>query len=166
MNIPVAPRQGQKGLQMITLLSVAVTVISALIPGSGQNLVVVRLLPALAISLALVFWLASRRLSYTLADGQLIIGKLTGPVRWPYAGMTVRRASRGLGLNMGGTGVPGDDSGNSAYGGDGLNHVQVAASKPSGGVLVSGGSRTNDLIPADAEAFVHSLIARGAQVRA
>ncbi|MFC4425853.1 hypothetical protein [Deinococcus navajonensis] len=163
MNIPVAPRQGQKGLQMMALLSLAVTVASALIPDPEQTLGPLRLLLALAAGLALVFWLAPRRLSDSVADQSLDIGKLTGTVSFPYAGMTARVASRGLGLKMGGTGLPEYFSGNYVYGADGLNHVQTAASNTSGGVLVTEGPRTY-YPPAQPEAWLHQLKAHGAQV--
>ena len=167
MNIPVAPAQGQKMLQVLVLLTLAGLVVVGLLPDDGKrNPGVTALMLSLTAGLALVFWLAPRRLSYTLTDGALLVGKLTGPLTLPYAGMTARRASRGLGARMGGTGLPGYHSGNHVYSTDGVQNVQAAASTPTGGVLLTSGDRTYYLTPADPDAFLRELAARGVQVRA
>lgn len=167
MNIPVAPARGQTGLRAVVILTLLLLVVLAFVPDEANpNPAVTALLLGLAALLGAVFWLAPRRLSYRLTEDALLVGKLTGPVRLPYTGLSARRASRGLGLKMGGTGLPGYYSGNYVYNADGLNNVLAAASNTGGGVLVTSVGRTFFLTPSDPDAFLRELAARGVEASA
>lgn len=167
MNIPVAPARGQTVLKVVVALTLFVLAVTAFVPDEGGlNPGITALLLGLAVALGAVFRLAPRCMSYRLTADALLVGKLMGPVRLPYTGLSARCASRGLGLRMGGTGLPGYYSGNDVYTTDGLNNVLAAASNTDGGVLVTSAGRTYFLTPGDPDAFLRELAARGVEVGA
>ncbi|BDP42237.1 hypothetical protein DAETH_22060 [Deinococcus aetherius] len=121
-------------------------------------------LGALAVLLAAVFWLAPRRLSYSLEEYALVVTRLTGRTVLPYTEITARRSAGRLGVRLFGTGMPGYLTGLFSFGPDTVSRVQAAASRARGGVIVERGGTAFFLTPADPEAFLHSLAARGVRV--
>lgn len=108
----------------------------------------------LAAGLALLFWVAPRRLAYTLSDSELRLQLLTTTTRIPLAGATARKSAGRLGIRTFGAGLPGYLSGHFTFGPDAVGHVMAAASRANGGVIVESGGRHYFLTPADPDAFL------------
>lgn len=118
----------------------------------------------LGVLLAVVFFLAPRRLAYALAPDALVVSRLTGRTALPYAGMRARRTAGRLGVRLLGTGLPGYLTGQFSFGPDGPGRVRAAASRGTGGVIVESGGQPHFLTPADPDAFLRALERRGAVV--
>lgn len=101
--------------------------------------------------------LAPRRLSYHLEPDALVITRLSGQTRLPYAGMTAWQTAGHLGLKMGGMGLPGYY----LFHADGLKGVLAASSATHGGVILQEGGKAHFLTPADPGAFLTDLVQRG-----
>lgn len=121
---------------------------------------------ALGVTLLLVFNFAPRRLSYTLESDALVITRLTGRTVLPYAEIKARRSAGRLGVRTFGTGLPGYLTGHFTFGPDTVSRVQAVASRGAEGVVVERGGAAYFLTPADPDAFLRSLAARGAPVTA
>lgn len=116
--------------------------------------------------LLLVFQLAPRRLSYTLDENALVVTRLTGRTVLPYTEISARRSAGRLGVRLFGTGMPGYRTGLFSFGPDAASRVQAAASRGADGVIVERGQTAFFLTPADPDAFLRALAARGVRVGA
>jgi len=118
----------------------------------------------LGVGLAALFVQLPRRLSYTLTDTGLRVSRFSGTFEWPYHELRVRRTDAGLGLRVGGVGLPGYYTGNYTFTGAGYRNVQAIASNTRGGLIVERGGTPYYLTPADPDAFAQALAARGMAV--
>lgn len=138
----------------------------SLVPGVPDSPAEARWVSVFAVVLLLFFLLAPRRLAYTLTPEALVISRLTGRTALPYTGITARRSAGRLGVRLFGTGMPGYLTGLFSFGPDAVSRVQAAASRTRDGVIVERGGTAFFLTPADPEAFLHSLAARGVRAGA
>lgn len=118
-------------------------------------------LTLLGVGLGALFAQVPRRLSYTLTDTGLRVSRFSGSFEWPYRELRVRRTDAGLGLRVGGVGLPGYYTGNYTFTGAGYRSVQAIASNTRGGLIVERGGTPYYLTPADPDAFAQALAARG-----
>ncbi|GGR46684.1 hypothetical protein GCM10008959_04640 [Deinococcus seoulensis] len=121
-------------------------------------------LTLLGVGLGAFFAQVPRRLAYTLTDTGLRISRFSGTFEWPYRELRVRRTDAGLGLRVGGVGLPGYYTGNYTFTGAGYRSVQAIASNTRGGLIVERGGTPYYLTPADPDAFAQALAARGVPV--
>lgn len=121
---------------------------------------------ALGVLLALLFFLAPRRLAYTLTPDALVVTRMLGRTALPYTGMRARRSAGRLGLRTFGTGLPGYLTGHFTFGPDTVSRVHAAASRGGDGVIVESGGSAYFLTPADPDGFLRELAGRGAAVNA
>lgn len=121
-------------------------------------------LTLLGVGLGVLFAQVPRRLSYTLTDTGLRVGRFSGTFEWPYRDLRVRRTGGGLGLKVGGVGLPGYHTGNYTFTGPEYRNVQAIASNTRGGVIVERSGTPHYLTPADPDAFARALAARGVPV--
>ncbi|GGR91497.1 PH domain-containing protein [Deinococcus sedimenti] len=121
-------------------------------------------LTLLGVGLAALFAQVPRRLAYTLTDTGLRMSRFSGTFEWPYCELRVRRTDAGLGLRVGGVGLPGYYTGNYTFTGAGYRSVQAIASNTRGGLIVERGGTPYYLTPADPDAFAQALAARGVPV--
>nr|WP_246580869.1 PH domain-containing protein [Deinococcus aestuarii] len=110
--------------------------------------------------LALFIWLP-RRLGYALTDEGLEIRRASGTFVWPYRDLRASATPHALGVKQGGVNAPGYFSGAFAWPGEGPNTILALSSSPRGGVLVTSQGRRYFLTPADPDAFLRELRARG-----
>jgi hypothetical protein len=115
-----------------------------------------------------VVWLMvamPRSLGYALTDEGLRVQRMSGTFTWPYADLRVLSPAGRLGAKVGGVGVPGYHSGTYRWQGppgqEEPRVVQGLASARQGGVLLSVQGKPHYLTPADPQAFVAALRARG-----
>ncbi|WP_291429537.1 PH domain-containing protein [Deinococcus sp.] len=118
----------------------------------------------LGVGLGALFAQVPRRLAYTLTDTGLRVSRFSGTFEWPYRELRVRRTDGGLGLKVGGVGLPGYYSGNYTFTGPAYRSVQAIASNTRGGLIVERGGTPYYLTPADPRAFAQALAARGVPV--
>ncbi|MDR6219484.1 PH domain-containing protein [Deinococcus soli (ex Cha et al. 2016)] len=118
-------------------------------------------LTLLGVGLGALFAQVPRRLAYTLTDTGLRVSRFSGTFEWPYRELRVRRTDAGLGLRVGGVGLPGYYTGNYTFTGAGYRSVQAIASNTRGGLIVERGGTPYYLTPADPDAFAQALAARG-----
>ncbi|WP_180970070.1 PH domain-containing protein [Deinococcus planocerae] len=161
-GVPVARPEAPSTLWWV-ILGVPLVVAGLAARSSGDA---VWPLGALAALLAAAFWLAPRRLSYSLEKDALVVTRLTGRTALPYAEITARRSAGRLGVRLFGTGMPGYLTGLFSFGPDAVSRVQAAASRTRGGVIVERGGTAFFLTPADPDAFLRALAARGVRVGA
>ncbi|WP_235910292.1 PH domain-containing protein [Deinococcus kurensis] len=96
-------------------------------------------LTLLGVGLAALFVQLPRRLSYTLTDTGLRVSRFSGTFEWPYRELRVRRTDGGLGLKMGGVGLPGYYTGTYTFTGAAYLNVQAIASTTRDGLIVERG---------------------------
>ncbi|MDK2013104.1 MULTISPECIES: PH domain-containing protein [unclassified Deinococcus] len=118
-------------------------------------------LTLLGVGLGALFAQVPRRLAYTLTDTGLRVSRFSGTFEWPYRELRVRRTDAGLGLRVGGVGLPGYYTGNYTFTGAGYRSMQAIASNTRGGLIVERGGTPYYLTPADPDAFAQALAARG-----
>ncbi|WP_146160588.1 PH domain-containing protein [Deinococcus arcticus] len=133
----------------------------AALPLAGQVL-----LTLLGLGLFLAFLLVPRRLAYTLTNTGLRVRRASGTFEWPYRDLRAQATGGGLGLKVGGVGLPGYYSGNYAWKGEGPRAVQALSSNTGQGVLLDVRGVPYFLTPADPESFLQALTERGVTVRA
>jgi hypothetical protein len=161
--VPVARAQAPSALWWLALG--VPLLLTALAAWSSGDRGAAWLLGTLAVLLAAVFGLAPRRLAYSPEPGALVVTRLLGRTTLPYAEITTARRSAGrLGVRLFGTGMPGYLTGLFSFGPDAASRVQAAASRGDGGVVVERGNTAFFLTPADPDAFLRSLAARGVRV--
>lgn len=164
----VAPASTSLAGRLLTLGLPLLVLVSALLPKPGgaaamQSLLLI-VVTGVAAALALLFWVAPRRLGYMLSASELMIRRLSGETRLPLAAVSARRSTGRLGWRTFGTGLPGYLSGHFTFGPDVHRSVVAAASRPDGGVIVEQAGTAYFLTPADPDAFLAELARRGATV--
>ncbi len=110
--------------------------------------------------IALFVWLP-RRLGYALTDEGLEIRRASGTFVWPYRDLRAGATAHGLGVKQAGVNAPGYYSGAFAWLGEGPNTVLALSSSTRDGVLVTYQGKRYFLTPADSNAFLRELRARG-----
>jgi hypothetical protein len=163
--LSVAPPTSPVWFRALVWLVPLLLIVTAWIPDDGAD----KPLPVagsvaltlLGVGLGALFAQVPRRLAYTLTDTGLRVSRFSGSFEWPYRELRVRRTDAGLGLRVGGVGLPGYYTGNYTFTGAGYRSVQAIASNTRGGLIVERGGTPYYLTPADPDAFAQALAARG-----
>ena len=163
--LSVAPPTSPVWFRALVWLAPLLLIVTAWIPDDGAD----KPLPVagsvaltlLGVGLGALFAQVPRRLSYPLTDTGLRVSRFSGTFEWPYRELRVRRTNAGLGLRVGGVGLPGYHTGNYTFTGAGYQNVQAIASNTRGGLIVERGGTPYYLTPADPDAFAQALAARG-----
>lgn len=163
--VPVAPAASPVWFRALNWVAPLMLIVTAWIPddGASKPLPVAGsvFLTLLGVGLGAFFAQVPRRLAYILTDTGLRVSRFSGTFEWPYRELRVRRTDGGLGLKVGGVGLPGYYTGNYTFTGDGYRNVQAIASNTCGGLIVERGGTPYYLTPADPDAFAQALTARG-----
>lgn len=166
--LSAAPPTSPVWFRALVWLAPLLLIVTAWIPDDGADKplpVAGRVaLTLLGVGLAALFEQVPRRLTYTLTDTGLRISRFSGTFEWPYRELRVRRTDAGLGLRVGGVGLPGYYTGTYTFTGAGYRNVQAIASNTRGGLIVERGGTPYYLTPADPDAFAQALPARGVPV--
>ncbi|WP_295820191.1 PH domain-containing protein [uncultured Deinococcus sp.] len=167
-RISAAPSTSPIWFRALVWLAPLALIVTAWIPedGAGRPLPLGGsvFLTLLGVGLAALFAQVPRRLSYTLTDTGLRVGRFSSTFEWPYRDLRVRRTGGALGLKVGGVGLPGYHTGNYTFTGPEYRNVQAIASNTHGGVIVERSGTPYYLTPADPDAFARALAARGVPV--
>ena len=168
LTIPVAPAGTSLAARLLTVGLPVLVLVGAFLPGSegaaaSQSLLMFVFMAGAA-ALALLFWIAPRRLGYALGATDLMLYHLNGTTRLLLSAAVARRSTGRLGWRTFGIGLPGHFSGQFTFGPDAHRSVIAVASRPDHGVIVEHGQRAYFLTPADPDAFLAELQQRGATV--
>ena len=163
--VPVAPPTSPLWFRALSWLAPLALIVTAWVPDDGADrplpLAGSVFLTLLGVGLVALFAQLPRRLAYTLTDTGLRVSRFSGSFEWPYRELHLGRNDGGLGLKVGGVGLPGYYTGNYTFTGPTYRSVQAIASNTRGGLIVERGGTPYYLTPADPDAFAQALTARG-----